>query len=75
MSYFYFYTTTPQYLKGQVVAYILKVFSEDEETQTKCLETKVFPVRNSKKYKIAADEAEMYGKLVVADLMRNEVQQ
>lgn len=74
MSNFYFYTIEPHLFKGNVVAYILKVFS-DEETQTKCLETKVFPVRNPKKYKIVEDEADMYGKLVVADIMRNEVQQ
>ncbi len=64
-----YYTITHEQLKGQSVAYILRVFIEKDSEAT-CLETRVFPITNPQNFKSTYDRADLYGKLTVADLKK-----
>ena len=64
-----YYTITPEQIKGQFIAYILRVFIEKDSEAT-CLETRVLPITNPQNFKSTYDRADLYGKLTVANLKK-----
>ena len=64
-----YYTITHEQLKGQSVAYILRVFIEKDSEAT-CLETRVFQITNPQNFKSTYNRADLYGKMTVAALKK-----
>jgi hypothetical protein len=68
MSYLY-YEIAPYGSKGELTAYILRVFIKKGGHIT-CLETKAFPITNPRNYKATHKRADLYGKMTVAALRK-----
>ena len=71
MSYLY-HTITPHHHKGELIAYVLRVFIKKGRDVT-CLETKAVPITNPRNYKATHNRADLYGKMTVSTLKKGGV--
>ena len=71
MSYLY-HTITPYHHKGELIAYVLRVFTKKGRDVT-YLETKAFPITNPRNYKATHNRADLYGKMIVSTLKKGGV--
>lgn len=71
MSYLY-HTITPHHHKGELIAYVLRVFIKKGRDVT-CLETKAFPITNPRNYKATHNRADLYGKMTISTLKKGGV--
>ena len=71
MSYLY-HTITPHHHKGELIAYVLRVFIK-KGCDVTCLETRAFPITNPRNYKATHNRADLYGKMTVSTLKKGGV--